>query len=282
MKDDLPSIRITTEEGRVPASVLEQTFLHAPGIGPVTEARIKAQGYHDWHAVLQEPKYLPLGVKPSRSLVDVLIRSRTALEQNDIRFFIDHLCVKEQWRILATYFDRISYFDIETSGLSYDAYVTCVVCYHRGRLHTFLRDENLDDCLDLLEDVDLLASFNGSSFDVPFLLRTWHIPELPCPHIDLRWQCYHQQHRGGLKQIEQSFGILRPDDLQGVDGAEAVWLWYRWSRYRDQQARRRLLRYCGADVLTLQQITAALLTAKGAPPDPMPDNIFDKLLDAAG
>ncbi len=248
------------------STVLEQTFLHVSGIGPATEAKLKDQGYIDWHSVLQQPDQLPLGLKSTTSLIETLTQSQAALAQNDIRFFIDHLPVKEQWRILATYFDRISYFDIETSGLSYDAYVTCIVCYHRGQLHTFVHNENLDDFLDLLDEVALLASFNGSSFDVPFLLRTYHIPELPCPHIDLRWQCYHQQHRGGLKHIEQSLGIDRPADLHGVDGAEAPWLWFRWLQYQDAQARTRLLRYCAADVLSLPLITTGLLSSRGIPP----------------
>jgi uncharacterized protein YprB with RNaseH-like and TPR domain len=241
------------------STVLQQTFLHVPGIGPAAEARIKAKGYSHWQSVLDKPQDLPLGTKISASLCAMITQSQCALQAGDIQFFIDHLATREQWRILAAFFDRLSYFDIETSGLSYDAYVTCVACYHKGKIHTYVNGENLDDFLDLLEDVDLLVSFNGSSFDVPFMLRTYHIPEFPCPHIDMRWQCYHQQHGGGLKQIEKALNITRPPDLQGVDGAEAVWLWFRWKQYQDQKARERLIRYCAADVLTLPLVTASLL-----------------------
>jgi uncharacterized protein YprB with RNaseH-like and TPR domain len=262
-------------------TALQQTFSHAPGIGPATEAKIKAKGYAHWQSVLEKPDDLPLGAKTSSSLCEILTRSQSALQQDDIQFFIDHLATKEQWRILATYFDRLSYFDIETSGLSYDAYVTCVACYHRGKVYTYINGENLDDFLDLLEEVDLLVSFNGSSFDVPFMLRTYHIPEFPCPHIDLRWQCYHQEHRGGLKQIEHTLNIMRPDDLQGVDGAEAVWLWFRWKQYQDQKARERLLRYCGADVLTLQLVTASLLKTLDVSVETPEHKVLWALLDEA-
>jgi uncharacterized protein YprB with RNaseH-like and TPR domain len=254
-------VKGSTEQGM--DTTIEQTFLHVPGVGPVLEAKIKEQGYHNWQAVLRQPKALPLGTRTTASLLQTLTHSQNALEQNDISYFIDHFSVKEQWRILAAYFDRISYFDIETSGLSYDAYVTCIVCYHQGQLHQFIHGENLDDFLDLLEEVRLLVSFNGSSFDIPHLLRAWHIPEFPCPHIDLRWQCYHDQLRGGLKQVENELGIIRPQDLQGVDGADAVWLWLRWKQYADHAALERLLRYCAADVLTLQMVTSSLLSGKG-------------------
>ena len=255
--------------------------MHAPGIGPAAEAKIKAKGYAHWQSVLAQPGDLPLGAKTSSALLQFLDRSQRALEQDNIQFFIDHLANKEQWRLLATYFDRLSYFDIETSGLDYDAYITCVACYHQGKVHTFVRDENLDDFLDLLEEVHLLVSFNGSSFDVPFMLRTYHIPELPCPHIDLRWACYHEQHRGGLKHIERSLGIRRPLDLDGVDGAEAVWLWFRWLQYQDRPARQRLLRYCAADVLTLQLVTASLLNQKGIAVDCIGWQVIWDLLEDA-
>lgn len=259
-------------------TVIEQTFLHAPGVGPMTEAKIKEQGYSNWRSVLQQPEALPLGPRTRASLLQALVHSQQALAQNDITYFIEHFAVKEQWRILAAYFDRISYFDIETSGLSFDAYVTCVACYHQGQLYRFVRGENLDDFLDLLEEVDLLVSFNGSSFDIPQLLHTWHIPEFPCPHVDLRWQCYHDQLTGGLKQVETELGIMRPEDLQGVDGAEAVWLWLRWQQYADHAAREKLLRYCAADVLTLQMVTSALLRTKGvAVQGPSPEELWPLL-----
>lgn len=212
-------------------------------------------------------------------LLQTVTHSQTALEQNDIQYFIDNFSIKEQWRILVTYFDRLSYFDIETSGLSYDAYVTCVVCLHRGKLLRFVHGENLDDFLDLLEEIPLLVSFNGSSFDIPQLLHTWHIPEFPCPHIDLRWQCYHEQLSGGLKKVEDELGIVRPPDLQGVDGAEAVWLWFRWLQYQDQEARHRLIRYCAADVLTLQMVTALLLKSKQVAVSRQDHNMLWGLLD---
>lgn len=260
------------------ATVIEQTFHHAPGVGPVMEARIKERGYQTWQSVLQQPEALPLGPRTTASLLQALVHSQNALAQNDITYFIDRFSVKEQWRILAAYFDRISYFDIETSGLSYDAYVTCIACYHQGQLQRFVHGENLDDFLDLLDEVSLLVSFNGSSFDIPQLLRTWHIPEFPCAHIDLRWQCYHDQLTGGLKQVETELGIIRPQDLRGVDGADAVWLWLRWKQYADQAALERLLRYCAADVLSLQMVTSCLLKGKGVSVQgPSPDGLWQLL-----
>ncbi len=249
---------------RYNGGMIDRTFLHLSGVGPVTESRLQALGLEDWDAVLARPEIVPLGAKRLGRLIAELRACREALQQNDIRFLCETLVKKEQWRILAQYGDRVSYFDVETSDFSFDAHITVIVCLHRGQLHKFVWGENLDDFLDLLEEVDLLASFNGTTFDVPQLLRTWHIPELPCPHIDLRWQCYHCGWRGGLKEIERQIGLRRPADLEGIDGIDAVWFWRRWTHYREDASLRKLIRYCAVDVLTLPLIVRAILSQKSS------------------
>ena len=103
-----------------------------------------------WHAV--------------RAAAETALR---ALEVGDAAYFTARLPSREQWRVLAHWFDRASFFDIETSGLDADSIVTLVCCYHRGQPLRFLADENLDDFLDLLDEIRLLVSFNGASFEVP-------------------------------------------------------------------------------------------------------------------
>ncbi|MFM1551155.1 MAG: ribonuclease H-like domain-containing protein [Lentisphaeria bacterium] len=109
----------------------------------------------------------------------------------------------------------------------------------------------------------LLVSFNGNSFDVPRLLDHYHIPELPCPHLDLWWLCYHCGYRGGLKDIEAQLDIERPVSASGVDGADATWLWERWDIADDTAALQQLRCYCAADVLTMPAIAACILRDRG-------------------
>jgi uncharacterized protein YprB with RNaseH-like and TPR domain len=202
-----------------------------------------------WYDVLARPGDLPTHLR--QLVVDECTRCHRALESLDIGYFVRALAPPDRWRILDHFLDQVSYFDIETAGLEYDDPVTVIACWHRNQLHTFVEHENLDDFLNLLDDVTLLGSFNGSSFDVPRILSTYHIPELPCAHLDLRWLCYHQGHRGGLKEITSRFGISRPADLWDADGALAVRLWARWQHLQDHAAREELLRYCASDVLLL-------------------------------
>lgn len=243
--------------------MIDQTFLHLPGIGPVAEGKLRAAGVERWSDLLQYPERLPFRPKQTQAFFQAVAASQKALESEDLSYLVNHLTKKEQWRILNGFRHRASFFDIETDGLDLDAQVTVIACLHRGQIHHFVRGENLDQFLDLLEETELLVSFNGASFDIPQLCRTWCIPDLGVAHIDLRWQCYHQNLRGGLKDIERRLGIARPEDLQGVDGEEAVWLWDDWQRRGDRVAYQRLVRYCCADVLTLSMVTDALLRERG-------------------
>lgn len=157
---------------------------------------------------------------------------------------------------LASHFDGAGFFDIETAS---EGGITLIACLQGKRLHMFLRGENLDDFLALLDDIPLLISFNGKSFDVPQVLRHFHVPQLPCDHLDLRYPCKAHGLTGGLKNIERALGIARPPDVHGLNGDDAMWLWRAWEHDKDASARRRAIRYCGADVIGLREIASHLL-----------------------
>jgi uncharacterized protein YprB with RNaseH-like and TPR domain len=236
-----------------------------PGVGPQRAAALRQEGCRDWTDLLNAPA--PLIGLDFFAWADVRAGAEAALralEAGDAAYFVRRLPAREHWRVLAQWFDQASFFDIETSGLEVDSIVTLVCCHHGDQPLRFLADENLDDFLDLLEQVKLLVSFNGASFDVPRVLDRFHIPQLPCAHIDLRWLCHHVGWCGGLKKIERALGLCRPPDLDGLGGAEAVWMWQAWSENRDERARRTLERYCSADTAMLKLLAGRLCALRGA------------------
>lgn len=236
--------------------MITESLRHCIGIGPTRLARLHDLGIRTWNDVIENASSIPTGIRAG--LLSEVRCALAALERNDIGYFVGRLCPEDKWRILAEFFDQTSYFDIETSGLEMDSSVTVIVCWHQGRLQTFVEHENLDDFLDLLDDISLLASFNGASFDVPRILDTFHIPDLPCPHLDLRWLSFHAGLRGGLKTIERQLQISRPSDLGDIDGDVAVQLWARWRECGETAARDQLIRYCAADVLSLVMLAEHL------------------------
>jgi hypothetical protein len=257
-------------------------LLHLPGIGSIREARLRALGARGWADLGPQP---PPGLRLSPAswavLLEEVARCDAAFASGDIGFFARTLCGPDLWRVLAAYSQRAAYVDIETDGLGFAARITVIACLWKGRLYTYVQGENLDEFLDLLQHLELMVTFNGASFDVPMILRGFHIPELPCAHVDLRRVCYHAGRRGGLKAVEAQLGLQRPPDLVGVDGAQAVEMWLRWQRQQSRFDRDLLVRYCAADAVALRGVAEALLRGLGCggalPPG---DGTWDELNEA--
>jgi uncharacterized protein YprB with RNaseH-like and TPR domain len=160
---------------------------------------------------------------------------------------------------LARHLSRAAFFDIETEGLGKEAGVTMIACLLGNHVDVFTRDANLDEFLSRIESADLLVSFNGATFDEPKLLDHFRIPNLPRPHLDLRKLCKVRGITGGLKQIEKRIGLFRPADIAAMSGEDADWMWRAWEKDHDEALRRKLLRYCAADVVALRHLAAHLL-----------------------
>ncbi|MBU2512800.1 ribonuclease H-like domain-containing protein [bacterium] len=258
--------------------MINKTFVHCPGIGPKTEERIKKSGIKSWQECLIKQDDLPFAGNKRQAFLRQIEKSIVALNKHDINYLVSALPTKEHWRILAEYFDKVTFFDIETTGLSsYDSLITVIVCYQAGRLHTFLYQENLDDFLNFVEESSLLVAFNGNSFDVPFIEKSFNIPDIGCPYIDLRWICYHAGYEGGLKSIEKQMHVHRPSRIESIDGFEAVSLFLDWQN-GDDEARKKLVAYCQADVLSTYLVAHRLLDELGIQmPVVQQENIFDKI-----
>lgn len=236
--------------------MITEALLHCTGIGPVRLAKLHESGIRSWSDVVSNAEQLPIG--RSSVLAEECRCCLEALKAKNIGYFVDRFSPLDKWRIISEFLDEASFFDVETMGLEHNSPITVIACWHRGELRTFVEHENLDDFLHLLDDVSLLASFNGSSFDVPRVLDTFHIPDLPCPHLDLRWPCYHKGFKGSLKNITSRLGIIRPADLQDADGELAIHLWNRWVLDQDHRARELLIRYCASDVVLLVMLAHKL------------------------
>ena len=157
-----------------------------------------------------------------------------------------------------------AYLDIETTGLYlFYADITVIGLYLVGgsssRLVQLVGDEVAKDTLlEALEGVDTIFTYNGSRFDLPFIRNYLGVNLAErFYHHDLMYDCWRNNLYGGLKAVEQQLGIARR--LKGVNGAEAVRLWWRYQNDHDYHALNMLLEYNKEDVLnlkTLRQILA--------------------------
>lgn len=252
--------------------MIESTFLFLKGIGEATERRLWRHGVVSWRAFLDHPS-LPGIAPPRKQWYDEEVEAATRhLERGHSRYFGACLKAKDHWRLFPTFRPRTLFLDIETTGgPPEDGEVTVVGLYSEGRMTTLVRHDSLTEARlnEALARHDLLVTFFGSVFDVPYLRAKFPGLRVDLPHMDLCFAARRLGLRGGLKAIEADLGIRRDADLDGMDGWEAVRLWQAWRR-GDRRALDRLLRYNEADTRNLEPLADLLyrtLAHRYGPPD---------------
>lgn len=155
------------------------------------------------------------------------------------------------WHLFPEFRDSIAYVDIETTGLSRQySEITTIALYDGNQIYTYVNGKNLEDFKADILKYKFLVTYNGRSFDAPFIEAFFNI-RLDHEHIDLRYPLKKLGYVGGLKAIEKRFGIDR-GDLKSVDGFFAVRLWHEYKRTKNERALETLLAYNCADVINLE------------------------------
>jgi len=157
-----------------------------------------------------------------------------------------------------------AYLDIETTGLSSEyCEITVVGIYLVGGFDTrFMQlvgaDVTADNILEALEGVDVIYTYNGSRFDLPFISSRLgiNLAELFTQH-DLMYDCWQNNLYGGLKCVERQLHI--PRQLKDMNGAEAIRLWWQYVNDYDKDALAVLLAYNKEDVVNLKTLKERLL-----------------------
>lgn len=231
--------------------MLERTFIHIHGIGPRTEKRLWREGVRNWEDFLHLDRTVFSPLK-DRIVREELECSRKHL--NDAGFFSDRLCAGEMWRLFEAFKYRTAYLDIETSG-GYEGAdeITVIGVYDGSAVYSFVNGSNLDRFETAIARYQLVVTFNGSTFDLPFIRRTFPGITLPPAHVDLRFLLKRLGYKGGLKKIEEDFGLIRRPGVRGLNGYDAVLMW-RAYREGDAGALARLLEYNRADIVHLKPL----------------------------
>ena len=231
--------------------MLENTFIHVPGIGPGTERRLWQLGILTWEQYLhsKQPPFSPVrDAFVRKSLTDSLTN------RNDILFFHERLHSADRWRLYDAFKDRAVYLDIETSGgyASVDD-ITVIGLYDGNTVQTFVNGVNLNAFQLSIVSYEIVITFNGALFDLPVIRRHFPHVELPPVHIDLRFFLKRLGYGGGLKAIEKTFFISRSTQIEGMSGYDAVHLWEAYQS-GDVGALECLIEYNTADIVSLKPL----------------------------
>ena len=120
------------------------------------------------------------------------------------------------------------------------------------------KDISAQSILEALSGVEVIYTYNGSRFDLPFIHSRLGINLAEIfTHHDLMYDCWRCNLYGGFKGVERQLGIQRK--LTEVNGYEAVRLWWRYIESFDLDALNTLLEYNKEDVLNLKVLKERLL-----------------------
>lgn len=158
-----------------------------------------------------------------------------------------------------------AYLDIETTGLCrYTGDVTvvgvylCDGCGNESVVQLVGHDITALNLRGLLAETRSIYTYNGKRFDLPFLHNYVGLDLAALyHHHDLMYDCWKYRLYGGFKVVESRLGIFR--ELQGIDGLQAVGLWWRYVQDGDLDALDLLLRYNREDVVNLKALREKLM-----------------------
>ena len=155
--------------------------------------------------------------------------------QDNPSYFSNLLPSNQSWRLFPEFRDSTVYLDIETTGLDrYFNDITTIALYDGHEIKTYVQGQNLDDFIEDIQKYKVIVTYNGKSFDIPFIEHYFNI-RLDHAQIDLRYVLYSLGLKGGLKSVERQLGMGR-GDLSDIDGFFAVLLWDEFQRTGDPKA----------------------------------------------
>ncbi|HIH92356.1 TPA: exonuclease [Candidatus Woesearchaeota archaeon] len=237
-------------------AMITKSFIFLDGIGRQSEQGMWRQGISDWNSFLGAERVR--GVSPARKgYYDRKLReARQALYGMDASYFARMMPQPETWRLYGFFREEAVFLDIETTGMGMQDDITVVGLFDGVNTKTMVKGVNLDyrALAKELGKYKIIVTFNGGTFDIPFIGKRY--PKLlpTIPHIDLRTLTGRLGYRGGLKQIEKEFGISRREMVGRLHGGDAALLWRMFRGSGDEHYLKLLVEYNEEDVINLKKI----------------------------
>lgn len=232
--------------------MLENSFIHIPGVGRRTEQRIWSSGVCSLEQFsCAAPSFLTSS--KAKHVQSHVSKSINSIKSSDAGYFYENLSPCDSWRMFREFRNSVAYVDIETTGLGAPAdIITTIALYDGSRVFTYVQGENLEEFSEDIRKYKVLVTYNGKTFDVPFIERYLGVNLSFLAHLDLRYILRSLGISGGLKSCERQLGIGREGDLASVDGFFAVLLWNEFSRTGDRAVLETLLAYNIEDTVNLE------------------------------
>jgi len=237
--------------------LIQNSFIFLEKVKKGVEENLRKQGIVNWDSFLS--KHNVRGISKSRKLYydRKITEARKALYNFDSTYFKNTLPSSEYYLLYDFFKEDTVFLDIETTGLSprYNE-ITMIGLYDGINTKTLIKNINLDIKVlkEELKKYKLMVTFNGSSFDIPFLNKQYPdlLPDIP--NFDLRIITRRLGLTGGLKNIEKKLGINRRNIIDDFSGGDALTLWKMYKSTGDDYYLKLLIEYNEEDIINLKII----------------------------
>ena len=237
--------------------MITNSFIFLERIGNKLEQNIWKNGIGNWDDFLKKKNINGLS-RHRKSYYDrKILNAKKALYSFDSSYFRNILPQSEIWRLYEFFKEDCVFLDIETTGLSknYDD-ITVFGLYDGINTKIMINGINLDYNLlkKELEKYKLIVTFNGASFDLPFIEKRYPnlLPKIP--NFDVRSATGKLGLKGGLKVIEKSLGIKRSSLVDNFYGGDALTLWRMYKATGDEYYLNLLVEYNEYDIINLKAV----------------------------
>lgn len=210
--------------------MLEKSFKFIEGFNREIQRKLHQEGINSWNDFIGCGNIDGIPDDFKKRVDEKLKEMKGALENKEYRYFAKNLPPSSHWRLydVLKAERRLCYLDIETTGLQFFNDEITVVGIYDGTYHQVLTagvDLNRENLEAILAPYDMLVSYYGLKFDVPFLKYKFPDLDLNHLHFDMSFVGRKLELGRSLKEMEKNFDIVRCDDLATINGYHAVKLW---------------------------------------------------------
>jgi len=235
--------------------MITNSFIFLERIGKKLEQNIWKDGVYDWDSFLNRRSIK--GISRYRKLYcdRKILNARKALYRFDSGYFLELLPRSEIWRLYDFFKEDSVFLDIETTGVGKSSDdVTVFGLYDGINTKIMIKGINFDlsSLKKELQKYKLIVTFNGASFDLPFIEKRYHglIPRIP--NFDVKSLTDKLGLKGGLKAIEKDLGINRSELVDKFYGGDALTLWRMYRATGDEHYLNLLVEYNEYDIINLK------------------------------
>ena len=235
--------------------MITNSFIFLERVGDKLEKNIWKNGVHDWDNFLKRNNIRGLSRYRKLYYDKKIMNARKALYNFDSKYFLDLLPKSEMWRLYEFFKEDAIFLDIETTGLSKNNDdITVFGLYDGINTKIMIKGVNLDYSLlkKELQKYKLIVTFNGASFDLPFIEKRYPglLPKIP--NFDVRSLTSKLGLTGGLKNIEKELQIKRSKIVEKFYGGDALTLWRMYKATGDEYYLNLLVEYNEYDIINLK------------------------------